>query len=65
MVQLDVHSCSLHDRHYMYLGLPEELLHDTNKLVGLIATSLALFVYSTFGTQLINLQLVNDVLNWT
>jgi hypothetical protein len=47
----------------MYLGLPKELLHDTNKLVGLIATSLALFVYSTFGIQLINLQLVNDVLN--
>jgi hypothetical protein len=49
----------------MYLGLLEELLHGTNKLVGLIVTSLALFVYSTFGTQLINLQLVNDVLNWT
>jgi hypothetical protein len=49
----------------MYLGLLEELLHDTNELVGLIAISLAFFVYSSFGTQLINLQLVNDVLNWT
>jgi hypothetical protein len=48
----------------MYLGLLEELLHDTNELVGLIATSLAFFAYSTFETQLINFQLINDVLNW-
>ncbi len=63
--QLDVlHSCPLHDHYYMYLGLLEELLHDTNELVGLIATSLAFFAYSTFETQLINFQLINDVLNW-